>query len=103
MATPGAKASSNRDQDATMENGSSVENDIKQLREDIALLSEHIREIGSRSVYRAQRAAKESAEQLRGTAEDYQEELAEMVREKPFTAIALAAGIGYLFALISHR
>lgn len=104
MATPGAKASSNRDQDAaTMENGSSVENDIKQLREDIALLSEHIREIGGRSVYRAQRAAMESAEQLRGTAEDYQEELAEMVREKPFTAIALAAGIGYLFALISHR
>lgn len=104
MATPGAKASINRDKDAAgTGDGSSMEDDIKQLREDVALLSEHIREIGGRSVYRAQKAAREGADQLRGTAEDVQEEMAEMVREKPFTAIALAAGIGYLFALISHR
>src|SRR5690606_37365111 len=99
---PRASASADKDFDPEV-GGASVENDIKQLREDIARLSEHMKKIGSRSVYTAQRAAKESAQQLRGTAEDYQEELAEMVREKPFTALALAAGIGYLFALISHR
>lgn len=108
MATPGARSSMNEDdmaQDASsMENErSTLESDIKQLREDVSLLSEHIREIGSRSMNRAQQAAKEGAEQLRGTAEDVQEEVAEMVREKPFTALALAAGIGYLFALISRR
>ena len=82
---------------------STLESDIKQLREDVALLSDHIRELGSRSMNRAQQAATEGAEQLRGTAEDVQEEVAELVRAKPFTALALAAGIGYLFALISHR
>lgn len=108
MATPGARSSRNEDDMAqdtsSMENErSTLENDIKQLREDVSLLSEHIREIGSRSMSRAQRAARDGADQLRGTAEDVQEEVAEMVREKPFTALALAAGIGYLFALISHR
>jgi len=102
-ATSDAQTSADQNPDLDVKNGPSVENDIKQLREDITRLSDHMKKLGSRSVYTAQKAAKEGAQQLRGTAEDYQEELAEMVREKPFTAIALAAGIGYLFALISHR
>jgi len=101
-ATSEARVSGDKDLNPEAD-GPSMENDIKQLREDIAKLSEHMKKLGSRSVYTAQRAAKEGAQQLRGTAEDYQAELAEMVREKPFTALALAAGIGYLFALISRR
>lgn len=101
-ASSDARVSADKDLNPEVD-GSSVENDIKQLREDIARLTEHMKKLGSRSVYTAQKAAKESAQQLRGTAEDYQEELAEMVREKPLTALALAAGIGYFFALISRR
>lgn len=101
MASPSenvSKAAGNRSDDAAK-----MADDIRQLRDDVAQLTEHLRDIGGRSVNRAQQAAKEGVEQVRETAEDVHSELCEMVREKPIMALALAAGVGYLFALISHR
>lgn len=77
--------------------------DIRQLRDDIATLTEHLKETGNRSVSRARQAARESADQLRGSAEEWQHEMAETVREKPLTALALAAAAGWLLAMITRR
>lgn len=70
--------------------------DIQQLREDVARLTEHLRETGNRSMSRAREAAMESAE-------EWQHDLTEAVREKPITALALAAGAGWLFAMMMRR
>lgn len=104
MTTSGAKATDDQDRSAEAQGAErTLEEEIRQLREDVSQLSDHLRRISNRSVNAAQRAAKEGAEQLRGTAEDFQDELVGLVREKPLTSIAVAAAIGYLFALIAHR
>ena len=40
---------------------------------------------------------------LRGNAEELEEQLVARVREKPITSLAMAAGLGYLLALIMRR
>lgn len=77
--------------------------DIRLLREDIAKLADDLRKTGNRSVSRAQQAARESAEGLRDSAEEWQKDVAETVRMRPFTALALALGVGWLLAMITRR
>jgi ElaB/YqjD/DUF883 family membrane-anchored ribosome-binding protein len=50
---------------------------------------------------RAQGEAK--LEELRASAKDIEEQILATVREKPVTSLAIAAGIGYLFALLARR
>jgi len=52
---------------------------------------------------RARRAAWEQADQLRDSAEELQDDVIEAVREKPLTALALAAGAGFLLAMMMRR
>lgn len=91
-----------------------VEAEIALLREDIARLAKEISQIGGRSVNTAKRAASQGVEQLkargeakyedlRGSAEDIEAEVSRRVREKPLTSLAMAAGVGFLFALIARR
>jgi ElaB/YqjD/DUF883 family membrane-anchored ribosome-binding protein len=91
-----------------------LEADIRQLREDIARLTEQLSKTGSHSYGTARRAAAESVEQLRAQGEaamdglkanarDIEEQVLATVREKPVTALAIAAGIGYFLALLSRR
>ena len=101
MATTGGKSTS-RDTDAQREEPD-LATDIRQLREDISKLTEHLMETGNRSMWRARRAAMEGADQLRDSAEEWQSDMAQAVREKPFTALALAAGVGWLVAMIMRR
>jgi ElaB/YqjD/DUF883 family membrane-anchored ribosome-binding protein len=42
-------------------------------------------------------------EGLRSNANDIQEQVIATVREKPVTSLAIAAGVGFLFALLSRR
>ncbi|WP_163271638.1 DUF883 family protein [Chelativorans alearense] len=101
MATTRAKATN---KDADPQSGApDLTADIRQLREDIARLADDLRKTGSRSVSRAQQAARESAEDLRGSAEEWQDDVAKTVREKPFTALALAVGVGWLLAMMTRR
>lgn len=101
MASPSDNVS--RAADNVSDDASKMADDIRQLRDDIAQLGEHLRELGGNSVNRAQQAAKDGVEQVCETAEDVQNELCEFVRAKPIAALAVAAGVGYLFALISRR
>ncbi|WP_315924905.1 hypothetical protein [Mesorhizobium sp. SP-1A] len=93
---------------------SELEADIRQLRDDIEKLTRQLAATGQQGYGTAKRAAAEGVEQLRvqgeaameslrGNAKELEEQLLATVREKPVTSLAIAAGIGYLFALLSRR
>jgi ElaB/YqjD/DUF883 family membrane-anchored ribosome-binding protein len=93
---------------------SDLEADIRQLKADIEKLAKQLAETGEHGYGAAKRAAAEGVEQLRvqgeaafgslrGSAQDIEAQVAASVREKPITSLAIAAGIGFLFALLSRR
>lgn len=107
MATTAPKAGS---KDAARD----LEEDIRQLREDVSQLTEHIRQTGGHSASAARHAASESVEQMRkqgkaamkslkSNANDFEHELAETLRERPVTSLAIAAGVGFLLAVMWRR
>src|SRR3954471_9603925 len=86
--------------------------DIEQLKADIANLTEQLRQTGQHSYGAARRAAAEGVDQLRAqgeaaienlkaSANDLEQQISDSVREKPLTSLAIAAGVGYLFALLA--
>lgn len=91
-----------------------LEEDIRQLRAEIQKLAEQISLIGEHGYGTARRAAAEGVEQikaqgeaamesLRANAKDIEAQMIASVREKPVTSLALAAGAGFLFALLARR
>lgn len=91
-----------------------LEADIQKLREDIQKLAEQISRISEHGYGTARRAAAEGVEQLkvqgeaameslRTNAKDIEAQMIASVREKPVTSLALAAGAGFLFALLARR
>jgi ElaB/YqjD/DUF883 family membrane-anchored ribosome-binding protein len=88
--------------------------DIDQLKADISKLARQLQETGQHSYGAARRAASEGVgqikaqgeaalEQIRANAGDIERQLANTVREKPVTSLAIAAGIGFLLAMMSRR
>ncbi|TWG98066.1 ElaB/YqjD/DUF883 family membrane-anchored ribosome-binding protein [Mesorhizobium sp. J18] len=110
-------ASSSKPAGTTGTAGSSVkdlEADIQKLRDDISLLTKHLKDAGDHSLRTARKAASEGAEHLRAqgeatieglrdNAKDLEVQLTSTVREKPITSLALAAGVGFLLAVIMRR
>jgi ElaB/YqjD/DUF883 family membrane-anchored ribosome-binding protein len=93
---------------------SDLEADIRQLRADIEKLTEQLAKTGEHGYGTARRAATEGVEQLRAQGEaafdglrsnarDVEAQLLASVREKPVTSLAIAAGVGFLFALLARR
>lgn len=91
-----------------------LEADIAQLKADIERLAEQLRVTGRHSYGAARRMAAEGKERawtegeaaiesLRSTAGDLERQVVDTVREKPVTALAIAAGVGFLIALLSRR
>jgi ElaB/YqjD/DUF883 family membrane-anchored ribosome-binding protein len=91
-----------------------LEADIRQLREDFAKLAQQLSTTGEHGYGAARRAAAGGVDQLRSqgeaviedlrsSAKDMEEQLTNTVREKPITALAIAAGVGYFLALLSRR
>lgn len=91
-----------------------LEADVRQLREDIARLNEQIARLGKHSYGTARRAAGEGVDQLRAKGEaaieglrenarEVEDQLVSHVHEKPITSLAIAAAVGYFFALLSRR
>ena len=88
--------------------------DIEQLKADIAKLTELLQETGQHSYGAARRAAAEGVDQLKAQGEAAMDNLraratiskgrsAIPCARKPLTSLAIAAGVGYLFALLSRR
>ncbi|TGQ67491.1 DUF883 domain-containing protein [Mesorhizobium sp. M00.F.Ca.ET.186.01.1.1] len=91
-----------------------LEADIRQLKADIDKLTKQLAKTGEHGYGTARRAATEGVEQLRaqgeaafdslrGNARDIEAQMMASVREKPVTSLAIAAGIGFLFALLARR
>jgi len=91
-----------------------LEADIAQLKADIERLAAQLRVTGRHSYGAARRMAAEGKERawtegeaaiesLRSTAGDLERQVVDTVREKPVTALAIAAGVGFLIALLSRR
>jgi ElaB/YqjD/DUF883 family membrane-anchored ribosome-binding protein len=108
------KGTTRTNDDLGVSSTSQVDADIRQLKADIAKLTEQLATTGEHSYGAARRVAKEGVDQLkaqgeaaieglRSNARDIEDQLVATVREKPITSLAVAAGIGFLFALISHR
>ena len=95
-------------------NTTDLEADIQQLKADIEKLTKQLAKTGEHGYGAARRAAAEGVEQLRvqgeaafenvrGSAQDIEAQIIERVREKPVTSLAIAAGVGFLFALLTRR
>lgn len=93
---------------------SDLEADIRQLKADIDKLTKQLAKTGEHGYGTARRAAAEGVEHLRaqgeaafdslrGNARDIEAQIVANVREKPVTSLAIAAGVGFLFALIARR
>ena len=93
---------------------SDLEVDIRQLKADIDKLTKQLAKTGEHGYGTARRAATEGVEQLRaqgeaafdslrGNAKDIEAQMMASVREKPVTSLAIAAGVGFLFALLARR
>ena len=91
-----------------------MEIQIRALKEEIAKLRAQISSSGGRSYDAIRNIASDGAEQLRmqgeetieglrESARDIEAQMSAHVREKPVTSLAIAAGIGFLFALIARR
>ena len=93
---------------------SELEADIQLLKADIETLTQQLARTGEHGVGAARRAAAQGAEQLRAKGEeaveslrenarDIEAQITQSVREKPITSLAIAAGVGFLFALFTRR
>jgi ElaB/YqjD/DUF883 family membrane-anchored ribosome-binding protein len=91
-----------------------LEADIKQLKADLEKLAKQLAATSEHGYGTAKRAAAEGADQLRAqgeaalegfrtSAKDIEAQITASVREKPVTSLAIAAGVGFLFALLARR
>lgn len=91
-----------------------LEADIRHLKAEIEKLTKQFAATGERGYGAARRAAAQGAEQLKvqgeaameslhSNAKDLEAQIVASVREKPVTSLAIAAGIGFLFALMARR
>ena len=100
--------------DETRRTAADMEAEIRQLREDMAKLAADLSAAGEHTYGAARRIASDGMEQLRAQGEaavdglranarDMEAQVIASVREKPVTALAVAAGVGFLFALVAWR
>lgn len=91
-----------------------LEAEIRQLKADIEELTRHLAETGQHGYRAAKTAAAQGADQmrvqgeaayeaLRESAHDLEDRFLASVREKPVTSMAVAAGVGFLVALLARR
>lgn len=91
-----------------------LEVQLQQLREDIANLAKTVAAIGNDKANevkgRARRVANEAAdasmqmvEAAREQALSYERDLERQIRTNPIQSVAIAAGVGFLFALLTRR
>lgn len=106
-ATTGSKSTAS-------DNTEDLKAEITKLRQELSDLAKHVSTIGDKSARTARQAAGKKAEELRAQGEaafgelresalDYEKQLTDTVRKKPVTALAIAAGVGFVFALMARR
>jgi ElaB/YqjD/DUF883 family membrane-anchored ribosome-binding protein len=105
------RSKSNKSNGAT---SADVETSLKQVRADIASLSETLSSYGKGKLGDAQksasaksddviRASEETLHELRNQVDDLARQLEGRVRAKPIQSLAIAAGVGALISLLVRR
>ena len=98
--SPNPVSQNNENADRTPQD---LEAEIARLRSDLASLTKQIGAAGSQSFDTAKAVAQQGVDRLRTNAQDIEEQVVARVHEKPLTALAVAAAVGYVFALINRR
>jgi len=99
---------------ATPKTPEDMEAEIDRLREDVAKLTKQLAATGNHAYSAAARAANDGMEELRvrgqaaadavrSNAYDLERQVSDAVREKPISSLAIAAGVGFFFALLTRR
>ena len=112
MVTPAADA--DKSSNNTKRAAADMAEQIEILRAEVAKLSEQIASSSDASLNAMGKAAAAGVEQLkaqgeaafdglRSNAQDFEAQVCAAVREKPVTSLAIAAGVGFLFAVLSRR
>ena len=87
---------------------------IARLKEEIAAIASTLKDIGTEKVEGAKQSAsgayddavrrgEAAVDDVRRQIHDIEDQLSAAVREKPLTSLAIAAGVGYLLALMARR
>lgn len=91
-----------------------LQQQIAQLKEDIASIAATLADIGSHKLDQAQDTASEAYKSFYEQGEEFvtsvkqqactiEDQVTEYVQERPLSALAIAAGIGYIFATLTRR
>ncbi len=95
-----ASASSSANSPAT---GSDIQAELETLRSDIAALTQTVASFGSSKIRQAGETSQQYMDSARETLANAEEDLEAYVRAKPLQSLAMAAGVGYVLALLSRR
>ncbi len=77
--------------------------EIEKLRGHAVLSGEALKLMAQEGVEQVKSQGQAAMQNLRNNADDIEAQIVATVREKPVTSLAVAAGIGFLFALIARR
>ncbi|MDO1584281.1 DUF883 family protein [Rhizobium oryzicola] len=91
-----------------------IEQQLQQLREDIAALARSVAAAGTNTAedlkQKARKTAADATDEAahllgaaRSQAKSIERDLERQIRTNPLQAVAIAAGVGFLFALLSRR
>lgn len=114
MSTARTSTAKSRSNGSEIPSTEDFEKQFEQLRHDIATLSETVQRLGTGTVHEAQRKAVDAGHDLteatEGALKNLQNEFAHLekdmtdrVRANPLQALGIAAGIGFLAAVLTRK
>lgn len=80
-----------------------IQADLEALRRDIASLTQTVASFGSGKIRQAGETSQEYIDSARERFMNAEEDIEAYVRAKPLQSLAMAAGVGYVLALLSRR
>ncbi|MDH4415555.1 MAG: DUF883 C-terminal domain-containing protein [Rhizobium sp.] len=80
-----------------------IQADLEALRRDIAALTQTVASFGSSKIREAGQTSQQYVDSARETITNLEDELEAHVHARPFQSLAIAAGIGYVLALLTRR
>lgn len=80
-----------------------IQAELETLRRDIAALTQTVASYGSGKIRQAGDASREYVDSAREQLQNIEQDIEAYVHAKPFQSLAIAAGVGYVLALLSRR
>jgi len=80
-----------------------IQADLEALRRDIAALTQTVASFGSSKIRQAGETSQQYVDSARESIANVEDELEAYVHQRPFQSLAIAAGVGYVLALLTRR